>query len=165
MSWNKPLNTLALYDRILDYFRIEEFFTEKAVQQWQHKGSYWFLSRLDKRLLEVILWARETIDKPFHANDWFWGGRFDERGYRDIQSDMVKSRSDVWMSAHLMGMALDFVVDGVPATHVRDWFWVNKDQCPHPIRLERNLNGKPISWVHLDVCDDPRNPKVYLFDV
>ena len=101
-------------------------------------------------------------------NNWLWGGHFDERGVRDTSTDMVKARakkSDSWLSAHVLSMGADYDIEGETAAQHRQWLNSVANELPHPIRLERKFSGKPITWVHLDVCDDPRSPKVYQFDV
>lgn len=162
------MSTKQLYDRFLKYFRPEELFSPMAYNKYKHLGDYFFLSRLDKRLIETLLWIREKKGKKMTVNDWLWSGRFDERGVRDTSTDMVKARakkSDAWLSAHMLAMGVDYDIDGEPAGAHRQWLNSVANELPHPIRLERNYKGTAISWVHLDVCDDPRNPKVYQFDV
>lgn len=162
------METKKIYDEFLNYFSPEEFFSPKAYNKYKHLGSYFFLSRLDIRLIKTLLVVRVAIDSSMTINDWKWGGKYTQRGFRDTSTSMVKdkaSKSDPWLSAHLTGMAVDFDVKGMTATEVRSWIKENKDLLPYKVRLERKYKGKEISWVHLDVCDDPRNPKVYEFDV
>ncbi|QNR22969.1 hypothetical protein [Croceimicrobium hydrocarbonivorans] len=169
MDWNRPRTTKELYDRFLQFFCIEELVTPECHAKFKNRGNYFFLSRFDPRLLTVILWARESIDRPFYANNWHTANPgetvYDERGLRDNLCDIVQGKTQVYISGHVLGMALDFKVKDMPAPKVRQWFIENQKDCPYPIRLENNLNGVPISWVHLDVCDDPYNSKVHLFNV
>lgn len=162
------METKKIYDEFLNYFSPEEFFSPKAFNKYKHLGSYFFLSRLDLRLIKTLLVVRVTIDSTMVINDWKWGGKYTQRGFRDTSTALTKDRAlknDPWLSAHLTGMAVDFDVKGMTATEVRSWIKENKDLLPYKIRLERKYKGKEISWSHLDVCDDPRNPKVYEFDV
>ena len=71
----------------------------------------------------------------------------------------------MYLSAHVMGKAIDFDVKGMKATEVRDWVEENQDIFPYKIRLENKMNGKPIRWSHLDVYYSRKNPKVYKFNV
>ena len=71
----------------------------------------------------------------------------------------------LFRSAHIFGKAVDFDVSGMTAIEVRKWIVNNPNKLPHKVRLERNANGKPINWVHLDVMSDDSKPKVYQFDV
>ena len=162
------MTTKELYDKFLQYFSIEEFFSPKACAKYKHLGKYFFLSRLDIRLIKTLLFVRVTIDSAITINDWKWGGKYTQRGVRDTSTHMMRVRSnneDPWLSAHPLAMGVDFDVKGMTAIQVREWLVENQDLLPHPIRLEKKYKGVEISWIHLDVADDPRNPKVYLFDV
>ncbi len=107
---------------------------------------------LDDKCVIILDWLRRSLDKPIAVNDWHEGGRFDERGLRCIQCSLVKERQEqgvVYVSAHLLGRAYDFDVDGMTADEVRVWLALNKSQIPYNIRLERN-----VSWVHMDTYDN-----------
>jgi len=154
-----------LYDRILEYFDVRELVTPWAYQKFKHRGDYFFLSRIDPRLLATILFIRETTGRKMTINNYLWGGEFDERGVRDNLAPIVKARKSPYWSSHVFAMAVDFDLKGMTAQEVRDWLVEHKAELPFKIRLEHKLKGKPIKWVHLDVVDDPRLPKVYLFNV
>ena len=64
-----------------------------------------------------------------------------------------------------MGCAIDFKVSGLNSSEVRKWLLEIQNELPFKIRLENTLNGKQISWVHLDVYDEDKNPKVYLMNL
>lgn len=151
----------TLIDRMHKYFDIREFVDAAVYAKFGQRAWRFF----DPRLLETVLWIRETLGQPITANNWHRGGSLDERGLRTNMSDLVKRKKGLYLSAHLRGAALDFTVKGMTATAVRDWLEQNADDVPHKIRLEDNMNGKQISWVHLDVDDEPKNPRVYRFDV
>ncbi|QSS96574.1 hypothetical protein [Psychroflexus sp. ALD_RP9] len=162
------LSTQELYDKILEFFDIRELISPGAYQKYAHYGNNFILSRFDKRLLENLLWIRVNIDASITVNTWLWGGGFDERGIRDTSTPMLQTRADnddAWLSGHVLSMALDYDVEGQTAKEHREWLKEHADEIPHPIRLERKYNGKQITWVHLDVCEDPKNPKVYEFDI
>jgi hypothetical protein len=143
------------------YFNIKELVDEAVFNKYGEKA--WQF--IDSKLMESLLVIREGIGKPMFLNDWSYGGKFDERGLRHNLSDLVATKSRIYLSAHMMGKAADFDVHGMKATEVRKWIVDNQDAFPHKIRLERKLNGKEISWVHLDCYDYKKNPKVYLFDI
>lgn len=157
-----------LYKDFLKYFSVEEIVSDELFSQHGHKGSNFILSHFDPRLLEVMVWVRTTLDLPITINNWKWGGSFSQRGLRDNLQELVErqtGRGRVYLSGHVLGMAFDFDVKGMTAYGVRDWLLKHSEDCPHYIRLENKLNGKQISWVHLDVKYDPKNPKVYLFNI
>jgi len=146
---------------IKDYFCVEEL-VDKTVFDKYGQSSWKFI---DKTILETLLIIREGIGFPMTINNWKWGGRFSQRGLRHNQSQLVKSKTRLYLSAHIFGKAFDFDVQGMTAVDVRKWIVENADLFPYKVRLERNMNGKPISWVHIDTMSDDSKPKVYQFDV
>ncbi len=159
------MDTKTLYDRFLRYFKIQEIVSPQCYQDWKHKGAYFFLSRFDPRLLETMVFTREKLGKKITINDWLWGGDFDERGLRDNLTAIVQGKHITYLSGHALSMAFDFDVEDMTASAVREWLIEMADELPYKIRLECRLNGKLILWVHLDVIDEPKNPKVYCFNV
>ena len=147
--------------KIKDYFCIEEL-VDKTVFDKYGEGAWKFL---DETILETLLIIREGIGFPMTINNWKWGGNFSQRGLRHNMSSLVKNKVKLYLSAHMFGKAVDFDVQGMSAVDVRKWIVENEDKFPCKIRLERNLNGKPISWVHIDTMSDSTKPKVYQFDV
>jgi len=69
------------------------------------------------------------------------------------------------LSAHCLGKAADFNIQGVTPTEAREWIVQNADKFPCKVRLEEKLRGKEINWIHLDVYQNENNPKVYKFNV
>lgn len=111
---------------------------------------------LSTQLLHTILVLRTEIFKlPMIVNN----GSFTQRGLRCNMCDLVKSKTDkgkVYMSAHCLGEAIDFDVQGVRAIDARNLITENKDKLPYNIRVERDVN-----WVHVDMYD--KDTKLYLF--
>lgn len=149
---------------IQKYFKIYEF-----VGKWTykiHKKRAWKFFSSD--LLECVLIIRENLNKPMTINDWYWGGKFSQRGLRTVLQQIVRNtfyRGRLYLSAHLLGEAIDFDVKGMTADEVRNWIVDNATLFPCKIRLEQSKNGKNINWVHLDTFWEEKNPKVYLFKV
>ena len=146
---------------IKDYFSIKELVDEEVFNRFGN--SAWKF--LDKDLLECLFIIRHNLRKPITVNNWAWGGQFSQRGLRHNNSPMVKKKTKAYLSAHCLGKAVDFDVEGMTAIEVREWIVNNADLFPCQIRLERNFKGKPVSWLHLDSIQDETKPKVYLFDV
>ena len=151
---------------IKEYFCVEEFVDERTFKKYGEKA--WQF--IDIRLLKTILIIRINLDKGITANNWKWGGIFDELGLRTNVCDIVskKTKSDrLYLSAHLQGKGLDFDVKGMTASKVRIWIKENAFLFPYKIRLEYKFarSGKEISWVHLDVYSFEGNEDVYLFNV
>lgn len=159
------MNSKDLYDRFLTYFKIEEIVSPTCFEQYKQRGDYFFLSRFDPRLLYVMIFIREGLGRSITVNDWFWDGNLTQRGLRDNLTPLVKNKSHVYLSGHVLGAAFDFDVEGMKAYQVRNWLQQVAEELPYKIRLENKYKGKVISWVHLDVIDEPKNSKVYLFNV
>ena len=147
--------------KIKDYFKIEEL-VDRTVFEKYGEAAWKFI---DKDLLACLLVVREGIGFPMTINNWKWGGQFSQRGLRHNMSSLVKNKTRLYLSAHIFGKGVDFDVQGMDSVEVRKWIVANADKFPCKIRLERNLAGIPISWVHLDIMSDDSKPKVYQFDV
>ena len=147
--------------KITDYFCIEEL-VDKTVFDKYGEAAWKFI---DETILDCLLVVREGIGFPMTINNWKWNGSFSQRGLRTNISPLVKSKTSLYLSAHIFGKAIDFDVQGMTAVEVREWIVSNADLFPCKIRLERNMNSKPISWVHMDTMSDESKTKVYQFDV
>lgn len=144
--------------KLSKYFAPYELVGREA---WNRHGSgVWKF--FDIRILECILIIRENLGKPITANTWMNGGDLDERGLRTNVQEIFKGhfqRGHLYLSGHVLGKALDFDVKGMAAEQVRNWIVNNADLFPCKIRLESG-----VSWVHLDVIQDPTKPKIYMFN-
>jgi len=128
------------------YFKIHEVVCPHVFEEFG-EGAWRFF---DPRLLRVIGWLRETINRPVFANSYIGG--LMQRGLRCNLCSLVRDRTnkeELYMSAHVLGAALDFTVEGMSAEEARDWIFVRALDLPYYIRLEWN-----ISWVHLDVLTE-----------
>lgn len=105
------------------------------------------LDFLDKNLIEVMLWIRRSIGRPITVNSDALG--FTQRGMRCNMCEIVRSKTQAYLSSHLLGSGVDFDVEGMTAEEVRRWIVANKESLPHAIRLERG-----VCWVHLDVRNE-----------
>jgi hypothetical protein len=104
---------------------------------------------LDPRLLMTVDVIREAINKPIIINNYLKEGEFSQRGLRCIQCELVKesiAADELYMSAHLLGHAVDFDVQDMTANQVRGWLVANQNILPFPVRIEN-----AVRWVHLDV--------------
>jgi hypothetical protein len=126
------------------YFKIEEMVCPHVYNAFSDQAWSFF----DMRLLITLDRIRELINKPIIINTWKDGGQFDERGFRCIKCDLVKTaiaENKIYVSPHMTGQAVDFDVQGLVAEEVRNWLVVNRMKLPYQIRLEQDVN-----WVHLD---------------
>lgn len=155
------MNRSDIINELKPYFKPYELVSEAVYKKMGDDS--WSCFRTETLLCLLIM--RVGIDKPFHINNWYWGGNFDERGYRENISDIVKRKTGLYLSGHVLGAAIDFHINGMSSDLVREWIVENEDMFPCKIRLEeKDAKGNPISWVHFDTIDYAKNPKVYLFD-
>ena len=139
------------------YFSIDELVCEHVYDKYGAKAWMFF----DTELLIMLDTIRDRIGKPIFVNDWQIHGKYSQRGLRCNQCDIVKEKAEagiLYMSAHCLGKAADFDVEGLLAEEVRQWIVKNKNIWPYHIRLEADVN-----WVHLDIYDQSEN-KVYIFN-
>lgn len=160
------MNRREIIEGINKYFTIEEFVDETTFNV--HGERAWKF--LDTNMLWFVLIVRENIGRPMTINNWKWGGKFSQRGLRTNICSIVRKKTkalNLYLSAHLLGKGVDFDVKGMKAEEVREWIQEKEYLFPFKIRLEWKFNktGKPITWVHGDVFDEDKNPKIYLFNV
>ncbi len=158
------MNEDVVLEELIKFFDIREFVGRRTYDKYGQRA--WKF--ICPRLRETILILRQNLDLPMYGNDWHKGGKLRQRGLRTNLQDLFRNkfkRGVLYVSAHVLGKGFDFHVKGMTAEEVRDWIIVNQRIFPYKIRLEHLKNGKPITWVHLDVIYEQQNPKVYLFNV
>lgn len=148
-------------NKIKKYFSVKELVGPEVYRKHGDRSIQFICPMLQ----ETLFILRHNLKKPITINNWAFGGRFTQRGLRTNVSAMVLNKNFLYLSAHMFGKAVDFDVKGMTACEVREWIVANANLFPYQIRLERNLKGKPISWIHMDVIQDESKPKIYLFDV
>ena len=124
---------------IRPYFDIDELVCNHTVAKWGDK-SWQFL---DTDFLHCLLVIRRDIVKRAM---WCNGSQKKQRGLRCNRCDMVRSKSSVYLSSHVLGKAGDFTISGLSAEKARELIKANADLLPCPIRME-----KGVSWLHFDV--------------
>lgn len=153
-----------IYKEIKKFFSIEELVSKKVHTKYGEKAWQFMCPRL----LHTLLVVRKAIDRPITVNNWHNGGKLQQRGLRSNLGSIFMSKfkkGRMYLSAHVMGKAVDFDVQGMTAEQVRMFIkGIHKD-LPYKIRLEHKMNGKFISWVHLDLFWNDKNPKTYFFNV
>lgn len=153
-----------IYREIKKYFKIQEFVSPRVYKKYG-ETAWQFIC---PRLLHTLLIIRIAIDKPITINNWHTGGKFKQRGLRSNMGSIFYSKfkkGRMYLSAHVMGRAVDFDVAGMTAPEVRDWLEMFEKELPYKIRLENKMKGKQISWVHLDMFSNTANNKIYRFNI
>lgn len=132
-----------LINKLKNNFNIKELVCQHCYNKF--KESAWqFLST---ELLSTLYILRYVIfNKPITVNTWHKGGSFTQRGLRCNMCQLVKDKKQVYISAHILGNAIDFNVEGLTFKEVNQVIRDNADKFEYPIRLESNTNG----WSHVD---------------
>lgn len=114
------------------------------------------IEALDPRILIFIEQLRKHLRKPIIINNWFWGGKFQQRGLRTSDSDVYTA-----FSQHTFGRALDFDVVGMTPKEVHDFIIRNRNEwwCQCITFIETGIN-----WNHVDCRYNEKNDLV-LWDV
>lgn len=133
-----------LISRLKQNFNIKELVCQHCYDKF--KESAWqFLST---ELLSTLHTLRYVIfNKPITINTWYKGGSFTQRGLRCNMCQLVKEKESVYISAHILGNAVDFNVEGMTSDEVNQVIRDNADKFEYPIRLESNTSG----WSHIDI--------------
>ena len=124
---------------IKPYFGIKELVCDHTYSKFG-ENSWNFL---DTAFLETLLIVRrDIIQQPMVCN----GSGKNQRGLRCNRCQMVRGKSSVYLSAHVLGKAGDFTIPGMSAEQARTLIRQNASLLPYPIRMEKN-----VGWLHLDV--------------
>jgi hypothetical protein len=143
---------------ITDYFDRDEIFCPEVY----HKYGEFAWNFLDVRLSITLEAIRMRLNKAIYVNDYSVHGKFTQRGFRCVQcqlmTDVYKS-GELFTDPHALGKAIDFDVQGMVASEVREYLLKNKNLWPYPFRLENS-----VSWCHLDLYNNNYNDKVIFFN-
>lgn len=138
--------------QVRKFFDIEELVCDHTFAKWGEKA--WQF--LDTDFLHCLLIIRrDIIKKPMYAN-----GRFaHQKGLRCNRCQLVREKNTVYLSAHILGKAVDLVTTGMTADQVREQIKANQNLLPCNIRME-----KGVSWLHFDTLNQSGvSQKVYEF--
>lgn len=133
---------------IRPFFDIDELVCDHTYAKWGEKA--WQF--LDTDYLHALLIIRRDIIKmPMWCN----GSQKKQRGLRCNRCQMVREKTSVYLSAHILGKAGDFTISGMTAEQARQKIKANANLLPCQIRIE-----KGVSWLHFDVRPDDTRPNV-----
>lgn len=121
------------------YFKIRELVCDHTYAKWG-EASWRFL---DTAWLHTLLVLRcDILKKGMTCNT----SSKHQRGLRCNMCNLVSTKQNVYLSAHVLGKAGDFDVAGMTADEARQTIIDNADMLPYPIRME-----KDVTWLHVDV--------------
>lgn len=122
-----------------NYFQVSELVCEHTYSKWGER-SWQFLDTDFLAALLVI--RRDIVQLPMTCNHS--GAK--QRGLRCNRCDLVKEKSSVYLSSHILGKAADFSIQGLTAEEARKRIKDMQHLLPCPIRME-----KGVTWLHFDV--------------
>ena len=132
-----------LISKLKQNFDIKELVCPHCYNKFK-ENAWQFLST---ELLSILYTLRYIIfNKPITINNWHKSGQFSQRGLRCNVCELVKGKNVIYLSAHLLGKAIDFNVQGLTSDEVNQTIRNNTDKFEYPIRLESNTDG----WSHID---------------
>lgn len=135
-----------------NYFQVSELVCEHTHSKWGER-SWQFLDT--NYLACLLVMRRDIIQAPMTCNHD--GAK--QRGLRCNRCDLVKNKSSVYLSSHILGKAGDFTIKGMTAMEARSRIRNNAHLLPCPIRIEEGVN-----WLHFDVLPQYGvDQKVYSF--
>lgn len=146
------------------HFKIDELVCNHVLSYYKNQDQLW--SFLDENLKKTIDIIREILGVPLIINQH--GAGHHQRGMRCHLCDLVTTNLSPYISTHMQGKAADLILSSeanMTAEQARHRIEQSSVKLPCNIRFEHNQNGKPITWIHVDVRDNPQNKKVYWFDV
>jgi hypothetical protein len=124
---------------IRQYFDVQELVCNHTYTRWVEQ-SWQFL---DTDYLHCLLIIRRDILK---APMWCNGNGKTQRGLRCNRCAIVRGKSSVYLSSHILGKAGDFTITGMTAEEAREKIKENSALLPCRIRIESG-----VSWLHFDV--------------
>lgn len=122
-----------------EHFKIYELVPPSVYEKYGERA-WWFI---DESLIALIDAMREQFGSAT-INDYKWGGKYSQSGFRTAESQYYNP-----FSQHAMGRAVDLKFRDYTANEVRAAMLINPEKwlkiCPS-ITLEED-----VSWVHVDV--------------
>lgn len=123
------------------FFDLEELVCNHTLSKFGER-SWQFL---DTEFLNTLLIIRRDILRaPMYCNNY--KTETYQRGLRCNRCGLVRSKSTVYLSSHILGKAGDFTVQGMTAEQARQMIKANAHLLPCNIRLEAG-----VTWLHFDV--------------
>ncbi len=108
----------------------------------KHKKQPWKLWLLfDDRTLKFLDALRERVG-PLTVNDWWWGGNFQYRGFREHGCGWGSETSQ-----HYFGRAIDCTSAKYTAQELRDLILAGTLYLGHYVKGVE----KDVSWLHFDM--------------
>jgi hypothetical protein len=148
----------AILSEIKQYFDIEELVCNHVLERWG-EDAWQFLDT--GFLANLLVIRRDVIQRPMYCNNHKRG--LHQRGLRCNLCEMVKEKDRPYLSAHILGKAGDFSVEGIGSASAMGRMrsrikLLAQAALPVPLRMEAD-----VSWLHIDVMPTPSGQKIYEF--
>lgn len=148
----------AILKEIKQYFDIEELVCNHVLERWGEEA-WQFLDT--GFLANLLALRRDVIQRPMYCNNHKKGVY--QRGLRCNLCEMVKEKDRPYLSAHILGKAGDFSIEGISGiggmAGMRSRIkLLARAALPVPLRMEAD-----VSWLHIDVMPTPSGQKIYEF--
>lgn len=102
----------------------------------------------EEKVLKQLDSFRIDYGKALKINDWSFGGRYSESGYRDLHTNTGASKS-----SHKFGYAFDIKhYDGSDLEALRLFVINNSEE--YGIKRVENFDSTP-TWIHLEFSSEP----------
>ena len=136
------------------YFNVKELVCDHTYAK-HGEASWQFLDTM--YLWCLLILRRDILKVPMTCN---YKGAM-QRGLRCNMCELVKNKKANYLSAHILGKAGDFTVQGMTAEQARQKIAQNAHLLPCNVRVEDK-----VTWLHFDVLQQYGiNSKVYFFKV
>lgn len=147
------MNRTEIITTLKQYFRVAELVCPHTYRKYGER-SWQFLSTDYLHTLLII--RTQILGLPMYCNV----ADYTQRGLRCNKCKMVTNKKDLYLSAHVLGKAGDFSVQGLTAAQARKKIIENSNKLPHKIRMEAN-----VTWLHIDTLPQYGiTEKVHLFE-
>lgn len=133
------MSRTEIIEAVGKFFEVKELVCDHTFPKWGEK-SWQFLDTAFLHNLLVI--RRDILQVPMICNH----DEAHQRGLRCNQCELVKDKTSVYLSSHILGKAGDFTVKGLTAQEARSRIRNNAHLLPYPLRMEGG-----VSWLHIDV--------------
>lgn len=120
------------------FFQVRELVCSHVFSKWGER-SWQFLST--DYLHNLLVIRRDILQMPMVCNH----DGAEQRGLRCNMCKMVKEKKAAYLSAHILGRAGDFSVQGLTAQEARSRIRAMQNLLPYPLRMEGG-----VSWLHID---------------
>lgn len=101
---------------------------------------------VDPKVIDLAQLYREYFGVPVRVNDWWLGGRLQQRGYR-----VPNTQTGALYSQHKRGAAFDCNIEGYTAREVYNEIRANQDYfMEFGLTTLENVDHTP-TWIHSDI--------------